>query len=139
MKRIKIKLINNGKMPSYSRDGDACLDCYSNQYICVPKGTRKLIKLGFAMQLPKRYEAVVRGRSGLARDGIDIVIGTIDSNYRGEVSANVINNSSEDFFINRDDRICQLAIRKANQYKLIEVDELDSTIRGSNGFGSSGV
>lgn len=139
MKKIKVKLIDNGMMPTYSRDGDACLDCYANEYECVPTGKRNLIKLGFALQLPKGYEAVIRGRSGLARDGIDIAIGTIDSNYRGEVSANVINNSAEDFFINRDDRICQLAIRKANKYKLIEVDSLNNTNRGINGFGSSGV
>lgn len=92
MVEVKVKLINGGLIPMYSRDGDACLDCYSNEKVEIKSGCRNLVKLGFALELPLDYEAVIRPRSGLSKNGIDVSIGTIDSNYRGEVSANVINN-----------------------------------------------
>lgn len=139
MVKVKIKLMDNGKLPSYQRDGDACLDCYSAEDLYIPTNGRTLVKLGFALELPKGYEAIIRPRSGLTKNEIDCAIGTIDSNYRGEVSANIINNSNSCLKINFGDRICQLAIREAPQVELMEVEELTETERGGNGFGSSGI
>lgn len=136
--KIKVKLMAGGKMPEFKRDGDACLDCYSVGKITIKKGDRVTIPLGFCLQLPKGYEAVIRPRSGLSGCGIDSVIGTIDSNYRGELKAILINNSIADYSVETGDRICQLAIRKTEKVKLIEVKELNKTNRGANGFGSSG-
>lgn len=140
---VKIKIVEGGKKPEYKRIGDACLDCYARivckLFVTIPKGSRALIPLGFALELPPEWEAVIRPRSGNSKNGIDIAIGTIDSNYRGEVMANVINNSDEDFIINDGDRICQLAIRQAPTVYFEVVDKLSETNRGSSGFGSSGV
>jgi dUTP pyrophosphatase len=105
----------------------------------IPAKSRELIPLGFAMELPKGFEAVVRPRSGLSLDGIDVAIGTIDSNYRGEVKACVINNTDGNFEISAGDRICQLAVREIPIVTLEVVAELSDTERGSNGFGSSGI
>lgn len=135
---IKVKQIENGVLPIYKRDGDVCLDCSSRVAVTVPAKSRKLVPLGFAMELPKGFEAVVRPRSGLTKDGIDEAIGTIDSNYRGEVMACVINNTDEDFQIEAGNRICQLAIREVPIVTLEVVGELSDTERGSDGFGSSG-
>jgi dUTP pyrophosphatase len=137
---VKIKLINGGKLPAYSRDGDVCLDCYARceNRIVIEKKERVLIPLGFALELPENYEAIVRPRSGLSLKGIDINIGTIDINFRGEVSACLCNNSGADFTVIKGDRICQLAIREAPSIKWNVVEELSETERGSNGFGSSG-
>ena len=77
-------------------------------------------------------------RSGNSKNGIDIATGTIDTNYRGEVMACVINNSGNDFCIEIGDRICQLAIREAPKVNWNIVHELSETERGENGFGSSG-
>lgn len=135
---IKIKLIENGKEPEYKREGDACLDCKARQSITIPKGKRELVPLGFAMELPKDYEAIVRPRSGNTKNGIDIGIGTVDETYRGELKACVINDSDEDFHIEEGDRICQLAIREAPKFKMVKVSELSKTERNESGFGSSG-
>ena len=136
---VKIKRIENGKLPAYKRTGDVCMDCYARTFNIIPAFGRKLIPLGFALELPMDYEAVIRPRSGNSKDGIDVCIGTIDTNYRGEVMACVCNTLDEDFRIEEGDRICQLAIREAPLIGWAEVDELSETERGENGFGSSGI
>lgn len=136
---VKIKKIEDGVLPAYKREGDVCMDCYSREFVIVPAFGRKLVPLGFALELPFGYEAVIRPRSGNTREGIDIGIGTIDTNYRGEVMACVCNTLDEDFRIEEGDRICQLAIRKAPIISWKIVEELSDTERGSNGFGSSGI
>ena len=140
---VKIKLIAGGKLPEFKTDGAVCADCYARvDESCwkkiVPPFSRMKIPLGFALELPKGWEAVIRPRSSLTYLGIDNGIGTIDYDYRGEVSAVVVNNTDEDFFIENGDRICQLAIRKAPKVSFEVVDELSQTERGAGGFGSTG-
>ena len=136
---IKIKQIENGILPIYKREGDVCMDCFARKQVLVMAGKRSTVPLGFALELPAGYEAVIRPRSGLSKDGIDEVIGTIDTNYRGEVMACIINNSEKDFQIEAGDRICQLAVREVPQVTLQLVSQLSETERGENGFGSSGM
>lgn len=137
--KIKIKQIDGGKLPAYKRDGDVCMDCYAREFNIVPAFGRKLIPLGFALELPVGYEAIIRPRSGLSKMGIDETIGTIDTNYRGEVMACVCNTLDEDFIIEEGDRICQLAIREAPTIAWEVVKKLSETERGDSGFGSSGM
>lgn len=141
MVEVKIKLIGNGKMPEFKTDGAVCADCYArvDTYLTIRAGERVLVPLGFAMELPKWYEAVLRPRSGLTKKGIDNGIGTIDFDYRGECCACVINNSGKDFEVHNGDRICQIAIRKAEQVEFCAVDELSDTERGAGGFGHTGI
>ena len=136
----KIKLIENGKLPEYTRNGDACLDCYSRceTPIEIKPKERALIPLGFALELPVNYEAVIRPRSGNSKNGVDCCIGTIDSNYRGEVMACLVNNMNVAIVIENETRVCQMAIREAPTVFFEVVDKLSETERGSNGFGSSG-
>ena len=138
---VNIKLVNNGLMPVFKRNGDACADCYSNLEATsvIKKGERVLIPLGFCLEIPEGYEAVVRPRSGLSSKGIDVTIGTIDSNYRGEVMACVVNNSSNDYTVGNHERICQLAIRKTEEIEFKIKEELSESNRGNSGFGSSGI
>lgn len=136
---VKIKLFDGGQMPEFKHKGDVCLDCRSRIYDEIPPKSRKLIPLGFALELPENYEAVVRPRSGLTKDYIDIGIGSVDTSYRGEVMACVINDTDKNFLISKSDRICQLAIREVPEIKLIEVTELSETERNTKGFGSSGL
>lgn len=137
--KVKIKLFDDGKLPEYKRDGDVCLDCYAYTDAMILKNKRGLIPLGFALELPEGWEAVLRPRSGNNKDGLDSCIGTIDTNYRGELMACVINNTDAEILkINKDDRICQLAIREVPKIEWEIVSELSETNRGENGFGSSG-
>ena len=139
---VKIRIVGNGMMPEYKRNGDACLDCHARlgaDRIRIPAHSRCLVSLGFCLELPDGWEAVIRPRSGLSASGIDNAIGTVDSSYRGEVKACVINNTDGAFDIADGDRICQLAIRRAERVNLVQVDELSDTERGESGFGSTGV
>lgn len=139
--KVKIKIIDGGKLPEYKTEGAVCADCYarlSAPFISIPKGKRCLVNLGFAIELPKGYEAVVRPRSGNSKKGIDIAIGTIDFDFKGEIKACVINNTDGDLDIHNGERICQLKIQKAEQFKFCEVDTLSETERGEKGFGSTG-
>ena len=137
--KVKIKKIKRGKLPIYKREGDVCMDCFARYKVTVFGLGRSLVPLGFALELPKGYEAIVRPRSGLSKEGIDVSIGTIDTNYRGEVMACVHNTEYDDFVIEEGDRVCQLAIREAPTIEWEVAEELSETERGDNGFGSSGM
>jgi dUTP pyrophosphatase len=109
--------------------------------ITLTPGERKLIPTGLFIALPKGYEAQMRPRSGLAlKNGISLVNtpGTIDADYRGEIGIILINHSSENFVIHDGDRICQMVINKYESIDWDLCDDLDTTERGSGGFGHTG-
>ena len=104
-------------------------------------GDIQLIPCGFAIAVPRGYEAQVRPRSGLAsRHGITMANapGTIDSDYRGEVQVPLINLGRKAFKVERGMRIAQMLILPVPKVRLVEVDELDKTKRGTRGFGHTG-
>ena len=141
---VKIKRIGNGKLPEYKTEGSAGADCYAriDYQIALAPGKVITIPLGFAVELPEGYEMQIRGRSGLARkNNVELFNspGTIDSDYRGEVSAILFNASDENFIINPNDRIAQAIIAPVIKARWNEVDELSETERGTGGFGSTGV
>lgn len=140
---IKIKIIAGGKKPIKTTKGAVCFDCFArlaDGFIKIPAGSRCKVALGFAVELPDNLEIVTRGRSGLAtKECVDVIEGTIDSDYRGEISAIVANNGKGDFSIKDGDRIAQIAIREVPCINFVEVETLSETERGSKGFGSTGV
>ena len=103
---------------------------------------RMLVPTGLFIELPPGYEAQTRARSGLAvKYGIGLVngIGTIDSDYRGELKVPLINWGSEDFVINNGDRIAQMVIAKYEKVEIELTDSLEETERGAGGFGNTGI
>lgn len=139
--RVKVKLIDGGKMPVFKTEGAVCADSYArlDGDVVIQKGKRALIPLGFAIGLPAGWEVQVRPRSGLTSRGIEVGQGTGDWDYTGEYKACVINNSDEDFTVHNGDRICQVAIREAPAIEFDTVTELEETERGDGGFGSTGI
>ena len=135
----KIKLCENGKLPAYMHFGDACCDCYAAEDLTIERGKIAKVKLGFCLDLPAGYEAQIRPRSGLSSKGVVAILGTVDSNYRGEVCGVVQNLSSDDFKVKRGDRICQMKIEKVEPVIFEEVKTLSDTLRSDKGFGSTGV
>jgi dUTP pyrophosphatase len=110
--------------------------------VTLAPGARALIPTGIALALPPGYEGQVRPRSGLAaRHGVTVLNapGTVDADYRGEVQVVLANFGSEPFVVSRGTRIAQLVIAAVQQVTLLEVDTLDSTMRGQGGFGSTGT
>ena len=140
---VKIKRIENGWLPTYETEGAAGADCHAriDEKIVLKAGEQVTVPLGFAVEIPEGYEMQIRARSGNARKhGIGVVngVGTIDSDYRGEVCTILINHSENDFEINPGDRIAQAVIAPVIQARWAEVDELSETARGEGGFGSTG-
>ena len=128
-------------LPSYASAGAAGLDLRAAEDATLAPGARALIATGFAIALPRGYEAQVRPRSGLAaKHGVTVLNspGTIDADYRGEVKVILINLGSESFAIARGDRIAQMVVAPVTRATLTEVAVLDDTARGTGGFGSTG-
>ena len=136
--KINIVSINNGKLPKYKTIGSSGADCYSRvDEILKPQEIKK-IPLGFAVEIPMGYEMQIRGRSGESLQGHFGILGTIDSDYRGEVCAIIQNNSNEQYLIEKDSRICQAIICPVKRAEFNEVLNLSETKRDKNGFGSTG-
>jgi len=128
------------KMTDHSAGFDLCAAVIES--ITIQPGQIALIPCGFHMALPVGYEAQIRPRSGLAsRNGITLINspGTIDSDYRGEVICPIINLGHNPFTIERGMRIAQMLIAPVPQVKIVEVEQLDETTRGSGGFGHTGT
>ena len=130
-------------MPAYAYEGDAGLDLLAAEDALLAPFERKLVPCGIALAIPEGYAGFVLPRSGLAaKHGISIVNapGLIDSSYRGELKAILVNlDPKSSFQVSRGDRIAQLVILEVPPVALQEVAKLDETSRGAGGFGSSGV
>ncbi len=108
----------------------------------IARGAIALLPTGFALALPRGYEAQIRPRSGLAvRHGIALINspGTIDADYRGEVHIAVINLGPAPFTVRRGERIAQMVVQKVCRARVDEVADLDPTPRGAGGFGHTGT
>ena len=141
---IPVKLLDDElDMPAYAYPGDAGLDLRSAEDAILKPLERRAIPCGIALAIPEGYAGFVLPRSGLAiKHGISIVNapGLIDSSYRGEIKAILVNlDATEPFHISKGDRIAQICILQTPIVQLKNVDALEETARGTGGFGSSGV
>ena len=130
-------------LPRYMTEQSAGMDICAavKAELTLDPGVIKLIPTGFAMAIPKGYEAQIRPRSGLAiKHGISIINspGTIDADYRGEVKIGLINLGGEPYTISRGDRIAQMIINRVFQARIKVVEKLDETQRNTGGFGHTG-
>jgi dUTP pyrophosphatase len=131
-------------LPHYATRGAAGLDLLAaiDGEIELLPGQRLAVPTGIAIELPEGWEAQVRPRSGLALNhGITCLNapGTIDSDYRGEVKAILINHGDKVFVIARGHKIAQMVIAKHEQAELVELESLSDSERGAGGFGSTGM
>ncbi|SHH67273.1 dUTP pyrophosphatase [Caloranaerobacter azorensis DSM 13643] len=141
-----VKIVNKSKfpIPDYKTSGASGIDLFANidENVVLKPMERVLIPTGIYLSIPEGYEGQIRARSGLAlKYGIGLVngIGTIDSDYRGEIKVILINFGNEEFVIKPGDRIAQLVFVKYEKAEFKEVDELDNTKRGYGGFGHTGI
>lgn len=137
--KIKVKSINGGKIPSKAKAGDAAIDLYCNRIAFINPGERTLVCTGICMEIPDGYFGLILGRSGNAsKKGICILGGVIDSGYRGEINVVMLNTGEEQQKFYTDDRIAQMVFLPVPTIEIEAVEELDSSERGSSGFGSTG-
>jgi len=131
-------------LPGYATAGSAGLDLAAavDGDLVLEPGARALIPTGLCIALPAGYEAQVRPRSGLAlRSGVLLpnAPGTIDADYRGEISVILMNAGHESFTVRRGDRVAQLVVAPVARALLVEVASLAKTARGAGGFGHTGL
>ena len=131
-------------LPAYATPGSAGLDLLAavDRDIVLRPGGFAAIPTGIALALPSGYEAQVRPRSGLAlRHGVTVMNapGTVDSDYRGEVAAILINHGKAEFTVTRGMKVAQLVVAPHVRAEWRETDTLDQTERAAGGFGSTGM
>ena len=114
---------------------------FINEPIKLAPKSSCLVPTGLSVAFPNEYEIQIRPRSGLAvksNIGVLNTPGTIDSDYRGEIKIILFNHGNEDFIVNNNDRVAQMVLMPILKMELKEVDQLPESIRGSDGFGSTG-
>ncbi|MBP2025500.1 dUTP diphosphatase [Peptoniphilus stercorisuis] len=143
---MKVKIVNKSKneLPKYQTKGSSGMDLRANleEPLILKNLDRALVPTGIFVEIPEGFEGQVRARSGLAlKKGLSLPngIGTIDSDYRGELKVIVINLGREDIIINDGDRIAQLVIMKYERAEIEIVESLTDSDRQEGGFGHTGV
>jgi len=134
------KMSDDATLPTRAHDTDAGWDLYSSVHRIIAPSKRGLINTGISMEIPEGYAGLIWPRSGLAvKDGIDVFAGVIDSGYRGEIKVCLFNSSQLYIEIQKGDRVAQILFQEVPKMMMeVEVDELNESQRGGNGFGSSG-
>ncbi|HZH93949.1 MAG TPA: dUTP diphosphatase [Tissierellaceae bacterium] len=142
---MNVKVVNMGSLslPEYKTAGASGVDLMANleSTVVLKPMERFMVPTGLFVEIPEGYEAQIRGRSGLAaKNGISLAngVGTIDSDYRGEIKVILINLGNEPFEIKHGDRIAQMILAKYEKIEFTLVDSLEETDRGSGGFGHTG-
>ena len=144
MAKVLIKKKNpNVVLPAYKTNGASGMDlmAFIEEPIKIAPNSSHLVPTGLSMAFSGDYEVQIRPRSGLAAKSNITVLntpGTIDSDYRGEIKIILFNHGKEDFLINNKDRIAQMILTPVIKINFEETDNLPDTIRGDDGFGSTG-
>lgn len=140
-----VKVINksNNPLPKYATEGSAGLDVHAflEEPIVIKPLERKIIPTGLYLEIPNGYEIQVRARSGMSiKHGITLIngVGTIDSDYRGELGIPVVNLSNEDYEIKSGDKVAQIILAKYEHLEFKLEDSLEETDRNDGGFGHTG-
>ena len=144
MVKVLIKKLNPSvQLPSYKTSGASGMDlmAFIEKPIVIKPGNSCLVPTGLSVAFSEEFEIQIRPRSGLAAKNKISVLntpGTIDSDYRGELKIILFNHSSENFIINKNDRVAQMVLTPVVKMEIEEKDKLPETIRGKGGFGSTG-
>lgn len=137
--QIKIKKLKPDTItPNYAFEGDVGLDLYSLEDYILQPWERKIFDLGFALEFPIGYAAIVKDKGGMAKKGIHTMGGVYDAGYRGEYVVQLLNVGNEPYHIKKDNKIAQLIIFPVAIVDLEEVNELSKSERADGRFGSSG-
>lgn len=134
------KLTNNAILPTRGSSGAVGYDLYSTDNVTIPATHRALVGTGIAILLPEGVYGRVAPRSGLAvKHGIQVGAGVVDPDYTGEVKVVLFNHGDGEFVVKEGDRIAQLVLERCETPEVWEIGNLEETLRGSGGFGSTGA
>lgn len=145
MKTVKINIMttDGAAAPTYATDGSAGCDLAANNEneILICPGDIVMVPTGLKMNIPEGYEAQIRSRSGMTlKHGIVVAngVGTIDSDYTGEICVILTNISRENYTVKKGERIAQMVISRCERAEFTPVEAIAQTKRGEGGFGSTG-
>jgi dUTP pyrophosphatase len=137
---LKIRRIHpEAKLPSYGHKGDAGLDLFSCADYVLGAGEVKAIQTGIKVAIPRGYVGLIWDKSGISLKGVHRLAGVVDAGYRGEVQVVMINLGNAPYEIKKGMKIAQILIQPINEVEVIEAEDLDDTLRGEDGFGSTGL
>lgn len=139
---MNVRLSDGAELPRYAHEGDAGLDLRITHDVTLKPGERATVGTGLAVEVPQGCVGLVFPRSGLAsKHGITLSnsVGVIDSGYRGEIGATLLNQSDETTTLDAGARVCQLIVMPFVPCELVPCEELTETERGAAGFGSTGI
>ena len=137
---VKVKLLSEeAVMPSKGSEGAAGWDLCASMQCHLAPGERRLISTGVAVEIPRGCYGRIASRSSMASQGIDVAGGVVDADYRGELKVIMVNQGGESRTFNVGDRIAQLVVERISLAPFVKVDDLSTTARGFQGFGSSGI
>lgn len=151
MMKIKVKKLHKDAIiPQFAHATDTGFDLYTVEKTIIEPNTKGIVKTGLAFELPQGWGVAVRNKSGITvkgvpNGGIDkradltVYLGTIDNGYRGEIGIMVKNETDETIVIPKHTKLAQGVLEKVTQCEFELVEELDSTERGTGGYGSTGV
>jgi len=127
--------------PEYKTKGSAGADLKVELDLVLNPNSQTVVNTGISLAIPEGFVGLIFPRSGLASRGITLAnsVGVIDSDYRGEIKVALVNRSMEPVALNRGDRVAQIVFVRVTQFPFINTDSLDTTARGTGGFGSTGV
>lgn len=138
--QLKIKKLHpDAKLPTYAHATDAGMDLYAVADTVILARQRVRVSTGIAMAIPDGYVGLVWDKSGISyKSGLKVIGGVADAGYRGEIFIGIMNTTDEDYIFQKGDKVAQMLIQKVEHPELVEVDELDDTLRGTGAFGSTG-
>lgn len=133
------KLDPSAKLPTFAHDTDAGMDLYCLEAMTLAPSERGQVKTGIAIAIPAGYVGLIWDKSGLShKKGIKTLGGVVDADYRGEVFVGLVNVGTEAYTFEVGDKLAQLLVQKVEHPEIREVTSLTETVRGANGFGSTG-
>lgn len=136
---VKVKKItSDAVLPAKENQSDAGIDIFTNESYTLQPGERHMYSTGISVEFPEGYVALLWDRSGLGSKGIHRLAGVIDSGYRGEWKVVLLNTTDEPYEVKAGDKVVQCILQKFEPAEIEEVEELATSARGENGFGSSG-
>ncbi len=137
---LKVKKVHpEAKLPAFAHHNDAGMDLHTVEEVEVPVGQIARIRSGLAFELPEGYVGLCWDKSGLSmKSGIKVLAGVLDEGFRGEVVMAVINLGKETYTFKKGDKVMQMLTQKVEHPEIVEVEELNESVRGDKGFGSTG-
>ncbi len=134
------KLADDAFVPARAHADDAGLDLYSYESFVLAPGERRTVKTAIALAIPSGYVGLIWDKSSVPHKwGVKTMGGVIDASYRGEIGVIMVNLSNDPYVVEKGAKISQLLIQRVELPEVCEVSELDDTIRGEGGFGSTGT